>query len=71
MRRGKDISKDVGEDTVVINAIVPLITMFGYASSLRAMSQGLATHTISFDHYAAAPWSDDDPPFRPSIGMRV
>jgi elongation factor G len=29
--------------------------MFGYATSMRSMSQGRATFTMEFDHYAEAP----------------
>ena len=32
--------------------MVPLGEMFGYATSLRSMSQGRATFTMEFDHYA-------------------
>jgi elongation factor G len=39
----------------VINATVPLGEMFGYATSLRSQSQGRATFTMEFDHYAEAP----------------
>ncbi|MBK7043392.1 MAG: elongation factor G [Rhodanobacteraceae bacterium] len=39
----------------VINAMVPLGEMFGYATSMRSMSQGRATFTMEFDHYAEAP----------------
>jgi elongation factor G len=39
----------------VINAIVPLGEMFGYATSLRSQTQGRATYTMAFDHYAEAP----------------
>ena len=39
----------------VINAMVPLGEMFGYATTLRSMSQGRATYTMEFDHYAEAP----------------
>ena len=35
--------------------MVPLGEMFGYATSLRSMSQGRATFTMEFDHYAEAP----------------
>jgi elongation factor G len=34
---------------------VPLGEMFGYATTLRSMSQGRATFTMEFDHYAEAP----------------
>jgi translation elongation factor EF-G len=35
------------------------------------MSQGRATFTMQFDHYAEALFPNDDPPFRPAIGMRA
>jgi len=35
--------------------LVPLGEMFGYATSMRSMSQGRATFTMEFDHYAEAP----------------
>ena len=35
----------------VINAVVPLAEMFGYATDLRSMSQGRGTFTMEFDHY--------------------
>ena len=34
---------------------VPLSEMFGYSTSLRSMSQGRATYTMEFKHYAEAP----------------
>jgi elongation factor G len=39
----------------VIRARVPLATMFGYATDLRSMSQGRATYTMQFSHYAEVP----------------
>ena len=33
-------------------AHVPLATMFGYATAVRSLTQGRATHTMEFDHYA-------------------
>ena len=47
-----------GEDGVagkVVRATVPLGEMFGYATSVRSMSQGRATFAMEFDHYAEAP----------------
>ncbi len=38
-----------------VRADVPLAEMFGYATSLRSMSQGRATYSMEFDHYAEAP----------------
>ncbi len=38
-----------------IKAEVPLSEMFGYATTLRSMSQGRATYTMEFKHYSEAP----------------
>ena len=38
-----------------IKAEVPLSEMFGYATSLRSMTQGRANYTMEFKHYAEAP----------------
>ena len=39
----------------VVRAEVPLAEMFGYSTSLRSLSQGRATYTMEFKHYAAVP----------------
>ena len=54
-RRGVLQGSDDSPSGKVINALVPLGEMFGYATSLRSMSQGRATFTMEFDHYAEAP----------------
>ena len=41
----------------IIRANVPLAEMFGYATDLRSMSQGRATYSMEFLHYAEAPTS--------------
>jgi len=54
-RRGVLQGSDDSPSGKVINAMVPLGEMFGYATTLRSMSQGRATFTMEFDHYAEAP----------------
>lgn len=39
----------------VVRAMVPLASMFGYATTLRSMSQGRASYSMEFDHYAEVP----------------
>jgi elongation factor G len=39
----------------IVRAKVPLAEMFGYATQLRSMSQGRATYTMEFSHYAEVP----------------
>lgn len=41
----------------VIDAEVPLGEMFGYATAIRSMSQGQASYTMEFSHYAEVPKS--------------
>jgi elongation factor G len=38
-----------------IKAEVPLMEMFGYSTQLRSLTQGRATYTMEFKHYAEAP----------------
>ncbi len=54
-RRGILQGTDDTPSGKVINAMVPLGEMFGYATSMRSMSQGRATYSMEFDHYAEAP----------------
>jgi len=48
----EDISGGGGK---VIRAQVPLAEMFGYSTTLRSLTQGRATYTMEFEHYAEAP----------------
>ena len=52
-----DISGGGGK---VIRAEVPLAEMFGYSTTLRSLTQGRATYTMEFKHYAEAPKSVAD-----------
>jgi elongation factor G len=54
-RRGKVMSMDSRGGAQVINAHVPLSSMFGYATDLRSATQGRATYTMVFDHYEQVP----------------
>ncbi|MBV8791533.1 MAG: elongation factor G, partial [Pseudolabrys sp.] len=54
-RRGQIQGQDMRGNANVINAMVPLMNMFGYVNTLRSMSQGRATFTMQFDHYEEAP----------------
>jgi elongation factor G len=54
-RRGQIQGQDMRGNANVINAMVPLANMFGYVNNLRSMSQGRATFTMQFDHYAQVP----------------
>jgi elongation factor G len=54
-RRGQ--IRESGDRGVVkfIKSFVPLSSMFGYATDIRSMSQGRASYTMEFDHYAKVP----------------
>jgi len=54
-RRGQIQGQDMRGNANVINAMVPLANMFSYVNNLRSMSQGRATFTMQFDHYAEVP----------------
>ena len=54
-RRGIVQGQDESAAGKVIEAMVPLGEMFGYATALRSISQGRATFTMEFDHYAEVP----------------
>ena len=47
-----DIPGGVGR---IVKALVPLAEMFGYSTTLRSLTQGRATYTMEFKHYAAVP----------------
>ncbi len=54
-RRGQLTGLEVRAGAQVIDAEVPLATMFGYVNNLRSMTQGRATYTMQFSHYAEVP----------------
>jgi elongation factor G len=54
-RRGLLQGQDDTPSGKTINAMVPLGEMFGYATTIRSLTQGRATFTMEFDHYAEAP----------------
>jgi elongation factor G len=54
-RRGQMQNQEDVAGTIVIKAEVPLAEMFGYSTTLRSLSQGRATYTMEFKHYAEAP----------------
>jgi len=54
-RRGQIKNMEPRGNAQVIDAFVPLSTMFGYVNTLRSMSQGRATYSMQFDHYEQVP----------------
>ncbi len=54
-RRGRIESINIRGMLKVVDAFVPLSEVFGYATSVRSMSQGRATHTLQVSHYEIVP----------------
>ncbi|MBP0578643.1 elongation factor G [Labrys sp. LIt4] len=54
-RRGQIQGQDMRGNANVVNAMVPLMNMFGYVNQLRSFTQGRASYTMQFDHYEQAP----------------
>jgi elongation factor G len=46
---------DIAGGGKAVRAEVPLAEMFGYSTTLRSLTQGRATYTMEFKHYAEAP----------------
>ena len=56
-RRGIIEGMEDGPSGKVINAVLPLSEMFGYATDLRSQSQGRASYSMEFAKYAEVPAS--------------
>ncbi|MDR4464330.1 MAG: elongation factor G [Nitrospira sp.] len=54
-RRGKVQGMKVRAGAQAIDAAVPLMEMFGYATDLRSRTQGRATYSMEFDRYEQVP----------------
>ncbi|MCI0449316.1 MAG: elongation factor G [Chlorobi bacterium] len=59
-RRGKIEGMSQRADAQVIRAMVSLSEMFGYATSMRSMTQGRAIYNMEFSHYEEVPKSISD-----------
>lgn len=56
-RRGRVEGMEAHGNSQIVNAIVPLAEMFGYATTLRSSTQGRGTFMMVFDHYEDVPKS--------------
>ena len=56
-RRGQILGSDIRNGAAVIEANVPLASMFGYATDLRSKTQGRATYSMEPSHYVELPKS--------------
>lgn len=73
-RRGQVQGMDPRGIMQEISAVVPLSCMFGYITTLRAMTRGAVQYMMAFSHYEQVPPAyrgPDDDTFPPAIGMRA
>ena len=56
-RRGQIVETGERKNIKIIDAMIPLSEMFGYATVLRSITQGRGTYTMRFDHYTEVPKS--------------
>ena len=54
-RRGQVRGQEMRGNAIVVSCFVPLANMFGYINTLRSSSQGRASYTMQFAHYAEVP----------------
>ena len=59
-RRGQISGSETRGPNTVIASKVPLANMFGYVNQLRSFSQGRATYSMQFDHYAEVPQGETE-----------
>ncbi|TVR02807.1 MAG: elongation factor G [Deltaproteobacteria bacterium] len=56
-RRGQVTEMAERHGIKVVRALVPLAEMFGYSTDVRSLTQGRASYSMEFDHYAPVPRS--------------
>ena len=59
-KRGQIQEMTDRNDMKIVSAFVPLAEMFGYATSLRSITQGRASYAMEFDHYSPVPKNVSD-----------
>ena len=56
-RRGRIEGQEDRGNAVIVQSMIPLANMFGYATDLRSFTQGRGNYTMQFDHYEEVPKS--------------
>ena len=54
-RRGRVSGMDTVGDAVIVKAQIPLAELYKYSTTLRSMTSGAASHSMSFNHYEQVP----------------
>jgi elongation factor G len=69
-RRGKISKVDTQGETYIIHCLIPLAESFGYATSLRSLTQGRATHSLEFNSYEPVPEDMKDVIIEKAVGRK-
>lgn len=69
-RRGHIGKIDPQGDTFVIHCLIPMAESFGYATSLRSLTQGRATHSLEFHSYEKLPQEKADEIIEKAVGKK-
>ena len=69
-RRGRIGKIDPQGDTFIIHCLIPLAESFGYATSLRSLTQGRATHSLEFNSYEQLPSNMTEEIIEKAVGKR-
>jgi elongation factor G len=69
-RRGHIAKIDTQGDTYVIHCLTPMSESFGYATKLRSLTQGRATHSLEFHSYVELPAELADQIVEKAVGRR-
>ncbi len=69
-RRGHIAKIDTQGETYVIHCLTPMSESFGYATKLRSLTQGRATHSLEFDNYVELPAEIADQIVEKAVGRR-
>jgi elongation factor G len=70
-RRGRIEGMEARQGAQIIKALVPLSSMFGYATDMRSRTQGRATYTMHFAHYEEVPKNISDEIIAKAQGREV
>jgi elongation factor G len=69
-RRGHIGKVDPQGDTFIIHCLIPLAESFGYATNLRSLTQGRATHSLEFNSYEQLPANMTDEIIEKAVGKK-
>ena len=69
-KRGHIVKIDTQGETYVVHCLIPLAESFGYATRLRSISQGRATHSLEFNSYETIPAELTDQIIEKAVGRK-